>query len=334
MSHRAPYVPEVSRRTHAGTWLWSLALGTLSAPLGSCLCGEDVGMHTQTFEIAALDRELGELLDRCVGDPTACAPLCAELIDRDGGYVDTMQRCDVDDTPENPVVTARWYDGTMCGRRPTGLVRHRLPTARDPLGMWLAHAAHLEAASVAAFVSVGVTLLQHAAPEAVVARVRRAALDEVLHARMLATLARTRGCPPPTVAVRGTHSATLAELAIENVIEGCVREMFGALVAIRQAHLAEALDVRLAFARIAPDEVAHAELAHDLHDWLWSRLDSVERIRVLDARAAALVRLREEVTNAAPDAIVRDAGWPTPAVATTLVTAVDRFWRFGAATPN
>ena len=50
----------------------------------------------------------------------------------------------------------------------------------------------------------------------------------------------------------------LEAIAIENAVEGCVRESFGALLATWQAKTAGDARVRAAMKRIARDETRHA----------------------------------------------------------------------------
>jgi hypothetical protein len=54
---------------------------------------------------------------------------------------------------------------------------------------------------------------------------------------------------------------SLEELAVENAVEGCVRETYGALTAIWQARTAKDPSVAAAVRRIARDETRHAALS-------------------------------------------------------------------------
>jgi hypothetical protein len=80
---------------------------------------------------------------------------------------------------------------------------------------------------------------------------RRAARDEVRHARVMKKLARRAGGHVPGVQVQALHVRSLEEMALENVVEGCVRETFGAVVAMIQAERAGDARVRRAMRRIA-----------------------------------------------------------------------------------
>jgi hypothetical protein len=178
-------------------------------------------------------------------------------------------------------------DGQGAGRRPPGLIA---PLARggDGRAAWLARMAHLEGASVPAFAQLAAELTAHGAPERLVAGARRARLDEERHARVVGELARRAGARPLTLDVTPTPVRPLVELAVENAVEGCVRETAGAVVAARHAQLvADAREARL-FAAIAVDERRHANLSWAIDAWAATLLSPAERRRVDAARAEAI----------------------------------------------
>jgi hypothetical protein len=111
-------------------------------------------------------------------------------------------------------------------------------------------------------------------------------------------------------------------LALDNAVEGCVRESFGALVAQFQAEHATDDEVRRAMARIADDETRHAELSWALHAWLWSGLDETERAVVREAQLAAAARLRHELEAPVAAALTTVAGIPTTQTSLSLFDAV------------
>ena len=61
---------------------------------------------------------------------------------------------------------------------------------------------------------------------------------------------------------------TVLELAIENVVEGCVREGFAALQALHQSRHAKDVELRTTMAQIFRDEAKHVELAFQIDAWL------------------------------------------------------------------
>jgi hypothetical protein len=216
------------------------------------------------------------------------------------------------------------------GRLPEGLVS----AARAPgpgLGGWFAEMARLEAAAVIAFERLADELEAHGAPRELVHRARRSAADEVRHAEVTRGLAARFG---------GVFEAPHAELgpvrdleaiARENAAEGCVRETYGALVAMWQAEHAEDREVREALAAIAGDELGHAELSWEIARWIEPRLDDAARARVDAARGEAASRLREEVLGSPDRALVAVAGLPRADDAAALVGALQReLWSVAA----
>lgn len=129
------------------------------------------------------------------------------------------------------------------GRRPEGLACAQFE-GPDEGARFLAQMAYLEAASVDAFVSLTHELEAHRAPTRLRAASRRAARDEVRHARVMRRLARRAGARVPEVQVEPSPVRSLEEIAIENAIEGCVRETFGAAVAMIQSERAGDARVR------------------------------------------------------------------------------------------
>lgn len=177
-----------------------------------------------------------------------------------------------------------------CGRRPEGF--HDAALQGDGPGGRLAEMAELESASIGAFDRLARELAALGAPARLVDRARAARRDEIRHAKVVRGLARARGASPRSVRGRRAPLRSAVEVALENAVEGCVFETFGAAVATLQAARAEAADVRAAFARIAADERAHAQLAWDVDAFLSDKLDPRERATVAAAKAEARARLR------------------------------------------
>ena len=224
--------------------------------------------------------------------------------------------------------TSQMECGGFCeGRRPDGLDAACV-AGDDPIGRWFARSAYLEAASVDAFRILEGELRRHRAPSRLLRGCRRAARDEVKHARVTTALARRHRvrAPKPVVAKRAPRA--LEAIAIENAIEGCVRETFGALLASTQA--AEARDpvIRAAMKRIARDETRHAALSWSLDAWIMSKLDRAGRARVEAARRQAVAELRAETAGARRDAITDALGVPPTPRALAMLTEIERaIWR-------
>ena len=208
------------------------------------------------------------------------------------------------------------------GRRPAHLDPVR-ESPGTPLGAYFARMAHLEAASVFAFRHLRRQLVAHRAPRRLVRAAERAARDELRHARLTAALARRFGGTLLPAVVGPMEIGTLETLAIENAVEGCTREAFGALVATWQARTAEDPLVRAALARIARDETRHAAFAFEVRAWLNGRLGAAARARVREAAAEALRELSSR-KGEAPDGLRRQLGLPSASHARVLAQELGR----------
>ncbi|MBK7857016.1 MAG: ferritin-like domain-containing protein [Archangiaceae bacterium] len=221
-------------------------------------------------------------------------------------------------------VLERGQAGCAIGRRPCGLGVAYAPRAQSPLARHFVAAAHLEAASVPAFLKLGRELQLHRAPAALQLRCRLSAWDEVRHARSVAALARRFGGRPVRPTVAPTAARSLREVALDNAVEGCVRETFGALVAHRQARRAADPAVAAALTAIAADETRHAALSWDLHAWALSRLPRPDLAEVRAAQRRAVAELRAESSAPVDASLEREAGLPPADEAVTLVDALSR----------
>jgi len=199
------------------------------------------------------------------------------------------------------------------GRRPPTLARSGRAARGDEVARFFGEMARLEAASVDAFRLLGDELRLHRAPRALLAAAARAATDEVRHARVTAALARRFGgsAPRPRLLPRPAERRPLVAIAVENAVEGCVREGFGALVATHQARAARDSEVRAAFARLAVDETRHAALAFAVDAWAATRLDARDRRVVREARRHALDHLLAP-HEPPPRRLAALAGLPSP----------------------
>lgn len=188
------------------------------------------------------------------------------------------------------------------GRRPAGLRRAVAETTSE-LGAFFAHAAHLEAASVVAFERLHDELRRLAAPQKMLCAVLRARRDEIRHARTMTRLARRFGATPPKVRVDRARERSIVAIAIENVREGCVRETFGAALALRRATTVEDAEIRETMRTIAVDELRHAQLSWDVAAFLHTKLTDRERAMVrrrLDREIASVA------AESASDPVARD----------------------------
>jgi hypothetical protein len=134
-------------------------------------------------------------------------------------------------------------------------------------------------------------------------------------------------CPPgpPTVAALELPGPLAYEIALENAVEGCVRETYGALVAAHQALHAQDPRIAAAMEVVAADEIRHAELSWALAGWLEPQLTEEERAAIADAKRAAILELRRDtVSTPLHQSVVRLAGLPTPDVGAALMSSLTR----------
>jgi hypothetical protein len=209
----------------------------------------------------------------------------------------------------------------MRGRRPEGLALAPRDDA-STLGGFFAECPEMEAASVVAFRRLDAELGALRAPRSLRARARRSALDEARHARAMRRLARRFDAAPRRSRVGRAPPRGLADLAVENMREGCVFETWAALLATWQAERAAEAPVRGAMAAIAVDETRHASLAWDVAAWLAPRLTGPEADRVERAFEDAVAQLSTLVLVEPPEALRDVAGVPSAREGRALLAAL------------
>jgi hypothetical protein len=197
-----------------------------------------------------------------------------------------------------------------------------LSSAIDGAGAWLATRARLEELSIAGVARLARELEIYGAPIALVQGAREAARNEARHALAMRRLARRAGNGCHAIAPseeRGTRARTILEIAIANVIEGCVHETYGALLATWQAMHAEDTEVKATMETIADDATAHAALAWEVRTWLDGVLDPDKRTHVDASAAEAVQALASELAREPDRYLVRELGIPTAAQACLLL---------------
>lgn len=249
-------------------------------------------------------------------------PVCPDT----GGQT-VVLRCEVQRTE------GEWHDSCpVAGRRPAGLLPVDVPGPGDDLGAYFAQCARLEAASIVAFERLERDLARLGAPQRLRARARKAAIDERRHTAITSALAARFGASPLAPALDPSpREPSALELALENAVEGVVRETFGAAEALWRAEHAADEGVRRAMRRIAIDECAHALLGWDIARWLETQLDARGQARVRRAARLAVTELETSLASLAPDPHARSvAGAPDASEATRLLDRLDTaLWRRG-----
>jgi hypothetical protein len=214
--------------------------------------------------------------------------------------------------------------GLCIGRRPAGLAGSVEPAIPSHLGSYFAQIARLEGSAVDAFYVLAQELELLGAPGDLVDAARTAARDEVRHEESMGRLARRFGAVPLRAEVEARAPRPLFEVALENAVEGCVRETFGALMGMHQAMAASDPSVLLAMREIAAEETQHAELSWKIARWAEPLLSDDERAAIQSARARAVLELRAEMSTEPDEAIADVAGLPPAAVSVALIDEMSR----------
>ena len=214
--------------------------------------------------------------------------------------------------------------GMMCldcfgsGRRPRG-ARRASVVANDALGSYLATMAHEEAISVHAFARMEEELARFCAPRSLRSAAAKARRDEISHARVMSRFANERGAVFARPRVRPFEKRSLEAMAIENAVEGCVNETFGAVMLAWQSRCASDPSLRRAFGVIARDETSHAALSWSIAAWAEKRLDSRANHRVRRARDRAVDALVRSAKMETTNTCAAAAGLPSPADRENLI---------------
>ena len=146
-------------------------------------------------------------------------------------------------------------------------------------------------------------------------------LDKVIQIDQ-SPIGRTPRSNPSTYTGLFTFIRELFAIALENAVEGCVRETFGAAQATFQA--SHATDARIAktMRGIAADETRHAALAWEVAAWIEPLLSERERYAIDMARQEAVTKLGLDLAIDPDARVAHIAGAPTAAECAGLFRAV------------
>ncbi|RKG64444.1 ferritin-like domain-containing protein [Corallococcus sp. CA054B] len=318
------YFLATTRGDEVKTWT---SLQELKALLGNVETRQDAALvaFASGYELACGDLERGAVKRNPDGSYNIVGTrgfACGEGSDLTQHVVRVSTNGDVTEVEKH--VLEKGTGTCAVGRRPVGLEGTAAGGCQDTLGQHFAQTAHLEAASIHAFLRLREELALHGAEAALQDAALASAVDEVLHAELTGRLARRYGATPPPPAVAAVPPRPLADVALDNAVEGCVRETYGALVAHHQALHARDAEVREAMARIAEDETRHAGLSWDIDRWARSRLSAPEQAALREAQKRAVALLRAEVAAPLDPALVTEAGLPTPEVALALLDTLEQ----------
>ncbi|HEY8040510.1 MAG TPA: ferritin-like domain-containing protein [Polyangiaceae bacterium] len=197
------------------------------------------------------------------------------------------------------------------------------PPAGREVGSHFARVACMEASSVEAFRMLRDELAAHGAPRRLVRAASRAIRDELRHVRQTSALARRFGEKPiAPVPAPPRPLRSLGAMALDNAVEGCVRETYSALECAWQAEAAADPVVRATMKRITRDEMRHLALSWAVHSWAMGRLDAATRGRIASAQRDEIAGLVRELATDPHPSLVRAAGLPRSHHSRALLAAV------------
>lgn len=264
------------------------------------------GGGASVFAPSAADAGVPSCASPAATTHPTCASLCSSFGGGFGGPPDGGWPCCMSTTDPGMVECSVTRD--CSGRRPAGFTI--ADAAEHSLGQHLARMALLEGASVCAFRALGADLRRLGAPGRLVRAAHRSKRDEARHFRMTSALARAHGAQVREPNVTPIGGRSLEQVALENAVEGCARETFGALLAHVQAARAKDPNVRAVMRRVARDETAHAELSWAVHRWALTKLERSAKARVVAALFDAARAIAEAPQKQADPSLAAAAGLP------------------------
>jgi len=275
------------------------------------ITGADVSCSRTTAEQTANGFELTTL-----SSVNLCPPTDARVV------IEVTTDGDVNELSREELPTDRPDECAVAGRRPEGLYEKREHSARG-VGPYLAKMAHLEDAAVSAFRIIVDELRTLGAPHEFSERAQQAVRDEEKHTQQMTSLAIRFGHAPQRAVVESRDLRGLYDFALDNAVEGCIRETLGAAQARHQARQAEDCEIRRIMSEVAEDETRHAELSWDLHDWALRLLSENQRATILKAQRAALSELKLEAAAEFDVETQRICGVPHAKVTLEMIRALE-----------
>ncbi len=241
-----------------------------------------------------------------------CLQRCADM-----GF-GQISYCDIQRSmPERPYDTIQC--GSYCAGRSTEGVEFSKTGSCDrenSFANYFAEMAQLEAASVVAFEHLASELAALSAPLMLVEWARTNADEERTHTELMTALALQEGSEPARVVEHEVRTRTLLEIAIENRVEGCVRETLGAAVGLWQMSHTSHEGLREALQTIVSDEMKHAEWSWAVDQWAMSQLIEAQRMMVDAAQERAIAQLSAQAFS---EEFIKQSGLPSAAEMRAIV---------------
>lgn len=254
--------------------------------------------------------------------------MCADLGITGAGFALTYANIARSNAPNGPPDTLTC--GSFCAGRATEAVDYQSAQhasqrqGESAMSNYLAEMAQLEAGSVIAFEHLASELTAFGAPAQLVQWARANAEDERVHASIMGKLAQEHGAELLSYEVRPVKARSLLDVAIENRVEGCVRETLGAAVGAWQLEHAQNEGIREALSIIVSDELRHAEWSFAMNAWAMDQLSDAQRAQVEQAMERAVSQLS---ISAVAEDFRREIGLPTPSEMQVIIAQLrERLW--------
>lgn len=305
---------------------------------GGCRSGPFTGKYARYLALHTGDAREAQLYAACRGAATCPTELCervlqykpisSQMIDeRFVAFVECAPACDPSGKPGVHVVYT--VAGDCAGRRPEGLLPAQASAAKSETGAYHASMARLEGASVYAFARLARELAAHRAPATLVEAACRALADEARHYWMVGALARRAGADVIAPRVEMDDEVRdLEQIALENAVEGCVGETFGAAMVAWQAQAAPEPMLAGMMRTIAREEAQHAELAIQVDAWSRARLSNAAGRRITERAEERVSALLDEVDRSRVSAELEAIGVPGVDAQVALLSGLrEGVWR-------
>jgi hypothetical protein len=187
-------------------------------------------------------------------------------------------------------------------------LRRLTNTQRQALANHWQRAALMEHASIAAFARFALQLLSLGAPATFLERTHSALQDETAHAKLAFALASRyagRDVGPGPLSLQDVLlEQSLEAILITTLQEGCIGETLAALEAAEALQHATDPAVREVLARVARDELQHAELAWAFVRWALRGTSDLLRLHCAATLRAVMTQLESPVVGNVPEADV------------------------------
>ncbi|MBK8454435.1 MAG: ferritin-like domain-containing protein [Thiofilum sp.] len=208
------------------------------------------------------------------------------------------------------------YSPLVFHRRP---VRGRLtqgttlqtPATHYVLGHYFAEMASMETAAVTAFRYLVRELEAYQAPTALIQMAREAINEEIEHAEMAGLLAQAYATSVPEVFIDDFRLRSLAEIALENAVQGCINETYAAACGYWQYATAEHEIFREIIGHISDEESKHAALSWAIHAWIMPQLTQQEQNTIRAAQSKAIAALKAVNTGDEYPLVMTALGQPS-----------------------